>query len=119
LPVLVREDPAPAVRAAAAAALAGTRTLWGVDAAVPALADPDPVVRTTAAQALGALGPPVVPTLEKVARTRPDAARGAITALTLAGPQGIAVVSRMADDHPDERLRDFCKLALGKGPPAH
>ena len=119
LPLLVRTDPAPTVRAAAAATLAVTRTLWGVDGAVPALSDSDPSVRSAAAQALGGLGPPVVPTLEKMARTRPEAARSAITALTLAGPQGIAVVRRMADDHADERLRDFARLALGKGPPAH
>jgi HEAT repeats len=119
LPSLARQDPSPLVRAAAAAALAGTHTLWGVDGAIPALADPDPLVRSTAARALGALGNPVVATLDTVARTQPDAARGAITALTLAGPTGVAAVRRMTTDHADERLRDFARLALGEGPPAH
>jgi hypothetical protein len=119
LPSLARQDPAPLVRAAAAEALAGTHTLWGVDGAIPALADSDPLVRSTAARALGALGAPVVATLETVARTRPDAARGAITALTLAGPTGVAAVRRMTTDLPDASLRDFARLALGQGPPAH
>ena len=119
LPILVRSDPAPVVRSAAAVALAATRTAWGLDGALPALADPDPMVRSTAAQALGALGSSAVPTLESVARTRPAEARGAVTALSLAGPTGVAAVRRLADEHPDPRLRDFARLALGKGPHAH
>src|SRR5262245_7752204 len=119
LPQLLRQDPDPAVRAAAATALAATHTLWGLDDAIPALADPDPQVRSAAAQALGALGAPAIPTLETVARSQPDAARGAITALALAGPQGVAVVRQLAEDHPDTRLRDFARLALGHGPKAH
>ena len=119
LPSLARQDPSPLVRAAAAAALAETHTLWGVDGAIPALADSDPLVRSTAARALGALGNSVVATLDTVARTQPAAARGAITALTLAGPTGVAAVRRMTTDHADERLRDFARLALGEGPPAH
>jgi HEAT repeat protein len=119
LPQLLRQDPDPAVRAAAAIALAESHTLWGLDDAIPALADPDPQVRSAAAQALGALGAPAIPTLESVARSQPAAARGAITALAMAGPQGVAVVRQLAEDHPDTRLRDFARLALGHGPKAH
>ena len=119
LPGMVRGDPSPDVRAAAARGLAAQRTKWGLDAAIPALADSDPQVRSTAAAALGALGDPVVPTLEAVARTQPAEARGAITALVLAGPAGVAVVRRLAVDHPDEHLRAFARLALGRGPHVH
>jgi hypothetical protein len=119
LPSLVRKDPSPEVRAAAAAALARQRTTWGIDGAIPALGDTDPQVRTAAAQALGALGNPVVAPLDTVARTRPAEARGAITALVLAGPTGIAAVRQLAVDHSDERMRDFARLALGRGPHVH
>ena len=119
LPQLLRQDPDPAVRAAAAVALAESHTVWGLDDAIPALADSDPQVRSAAAQALGALGAPAIPTLESVARSQPAAARGAITALALAGPQGVAVVRQLAEDHPDTRLRAFARLALGHGPKAH
>lgn len=119
LPPLVRSDPSPQVRAAAAAALAGTRTIWGVDGALPALGDADPLVRSTAAEALGALGPPAVPTLETTARNKPELARGAITALALAGPDGVAALRKLAADHSDEHVRDFARLALGRGPRAH
>jgi hypothetical protein len=119
LPQLLRQDPDPAVRAAAAVALAESHTVWGLDDAIPALADSDPQVRSAAAQALGALGAPAIPTLESVARSQPAAARGAITALALAGPQGVAVVRQLAEDHPDTRLRAYARLALGQGPKAH
>ena len=119
LPSLVRSDPDGRVRAAAAVALAKTHTAWGVDGCVPALADPDPLVRSAAAEALGALGAPVVPTLEDVVRTRPAEARGALTALALAGPTGEQALRRLSVDLPDPKLREFARLALGQGPHAH
>lgn len=119
LPALVRSDPDPGVRAAAATALAATRTAWGVDGCLPALADPDSSVRAAAASALGAIGAPVVETLANVARTRPAEARGALTALALAGPTGEAALRRLSVELPDPHLRDFARLALGQGPHAH
>jgi HEAT repeat protein len=119
LPALVRSDPDPRVRAAAATALAATHTAWGVDGCVPALADSDPAVRSAAAEALGALGAAVVPQLDDVARTRPAEARGALTALALAGPTGEQALRRLSVELPDPKLRDFARLALGQGPHAH
>jgi hypothetical protein len=119
LPSMTRADSAPTVRAAAARALAATRTVWGIDGAVPALADPDGQVRAAAAQALAALGSLGVPTLEAVAASNRPEARGAITALALAGPDGQASVRRLATQHRDERLRDYARLALGQGPHSH
>lgn len=119
LPSLVRSDPDPRVRAAAAAALAATRTAWGVDGCVPALADDDPSVRAAAAEALGRIGAPVVPQLEDVARTQPARARGALTALALAGPTGEQALRRLSVELPDPALRAFARLALGQGPQAH
>jgi hypothetical protein len=86
---------------------------------VPALGDADPSVRSAAATTLGALGDHVVPTLERVARTQPAEARGALTALALAGPNGEAALRRLSAELPDERLRDFARLALGQGPHTH
>jgi HEAT repeat protein len=119
LPAAVRSDPDARVRAAAAVALAKTHTAWGVDGCIPALADPDPLVRSAAAEALGALGAPVVPTLEDVVRTRPAEARGALTALALAGSTGEQALRRLIVDLPDPKLREFARLALGQGPRAH
>ncbi len=119
LPALVRSDPDARVRAAAAVALAATHTAWGVDGCVPALADPDPSVRSAAAEALGALGAPVVSALEDVARTNPEAARGALTALALAGPTGEQALRRFSTELQDPKLRAFARLALGQGPKAH
>ena len=119
LPALVRGDPDPSVRAAAATALAATHTEWGVAGCLPALSAPTPSVRATAAGALGAIGAPVVPTLEDVARARPDQARGAMTALALAGPTGEQALRRLSVELPDPHLRDFARLALGQGPHAH
>ena len=119
LPALVRGDPDPRVRAAAATALAATRTVWGVDGCLPALADRDPTVRAAAASALGALGANAVPTLERVARTQPAEARGALAALALAGPTGADALRRLSAELPDEELRAFARLALGQGPHAH
>jgi hypothetical protein len=119
LPALARTDPDPRVRAAAAAALAVTNTAWGVDGCTPALADRDPAVRAAAAEALGKLGAVVVPRLEDIARTRPAEARGALTALALAGPTGQQVLRRLSTELPDPKLRDYARLALGQGPHAH
>lgn len=119
LPPLVRSDPDPRVRAAAAVALARTNTAWGVDGCAPALGDADPSVRAAAAEALGSLGPTVVPRLEDIARTRPAEARGALTALALAGPTGQQALRRLSTDLADPTLRDYARLALGQGPHAH
>ncbi|MBX3027900.1 HEAT repeat domain-containing protein [bacterium] len=119
LPALARSDPDPRVRAAAAVALADTRTTWGVDACVPALADGDPSVRSAAAEALGRLGAAAVPQLEDVARTRPAEARGALTALALAGPSGEQALRRLMVELPDPTLRQYARLALGQGPRPH
>lgn len=119
LPELVRGDPDPRVRAAAAAALAATQTKWGVDGCVPALADGDPAVRSGAAEALGRLGGAVVPQLEEVARTRPAEARGALTALALAGPTGEQALRQLSANLTDPKLREYARLALGQGPHAH
>ena len=119
LPELVRADSAPEVRAAAAEALAATRTVWGIDGCLPALADSSPLVRAAAAAALGRLGAPAVPALEDAARQVPAQAAGAVTALSLAGAPGAAALRRLAHDGPNEQVRDLAKLALGEGPHAH
>ncbi|MDX2167537.1 MAG: HEAT repeat domain-containing protein [Deltaproteobacteria bacterium] len=119
LPGLARGDVSPAVRIAAVEALAASRTVWGVDGALPVLADSDPPVRAAAAAALGRLGAPAVPALEQAARQVPAQAAGAVTALSLAGPAGVDALKRLQADGPTPTVRDLARLALGQGPHAH
>ena len=119
LPELVRGDPSPLVRSAAAEGLAATRTVWGVEACLPALADVDPPVRAAAATALGRLGAPAVPALEQAARTVPAQAAGAVTALSLAGPTGVAALRRLEATARPSRCATSPAWRWAKGPHAH
>jgi hypothetical protein len=96
--------------------LAESHTVWGPRRRHPALADP---IRRCAALRRKR-------SARSVRRqSRPDpwrlAARRARRdhCIGLAGPQGVAVVRQLAEDHPDTRLRAFARLALGHGPKAH
>jgi len=115
------EDPAPEVRAAAARALARRRGMAAWDVLAPHLDDPDDVVRGAAIRALGGLGAPAVPRL--VARARKasgvDAARPALLALALAGPDGARALHELAAAHPDARVRAMARFLLGRPPEGH
>lgn len=115
LPGVLRDDPAPSVRAAAAEAVLLRDGAEGLAAVRPALADPAPEVRDRTATALAALGDAVVAPLEEILRdgSFPEAS-AAVLALHRVGDAGRAAIQRLAVDAPDERLRDLAKLALGQ-----
>jgi hypothetical protein len=120
LPALVRQDPAPGVRAAAAVTLVGHAGPSGLEAAFPALADATPAVRDDVARAIAGLGPPVVPALAAAVRTRPlPEARGIVAALSLIGPAGTRALAEIAATHPSEELRTLARLGLGRAPSEH
>jgi hypothetical protein len=114
LPELSRRDPDAGVRAAAVAALAATNTSWGLAAAIDALADPAPAVRSEAAQAIARLGAVALPALEEQIALGTAAAPGAIATLALMGPAASGKLADIASSHGDQRLRDLALLALGR-----
>jgi len=116
LPRLLREDPSPEVRAAAATRWIELRGPEGVERALVALEDPDPVVQRAALLAIGTLGPEVVPPLRDVALNgQPHAAGAAVAALRAAGgPDAWQTLREIAASHPDEGVRLLARAALGR-----
>jgi hypothetical protein len=118
---MLREDPAPEVRAAAVGPLIVRRRAEDIDAVAPALFDRDPAVREAAMRGLGSLGEAAVPTLERLAmlHTPPEVAAPLAT-LTLAGPSGATALERIAANHPDPKTRALARTFLGReGFPRH
>lgn len=113
LPRLARDDKAPAVRLAAAETLAASGTIWGIEGAIEALRDRDPLVRSGASRALAARGSEAIPYLKAQLDKNTAAAPGAIVTLSLMGPDGMAIVAQAARTHPDEHVRALARLALG------
>jgi hypothetical protein len=114
LPELARGDADAGVRAAAVTALAGSGTVWGLDAAVAALADPAPEVRGAAAVAVARVGARALPHLQDEIRRDTAAAPGAIATLSLMGETGRRPLEEVARRHRSETLRRLAALALGK-----
>jgi HEAT repeat protein len=116
LPAVLRSDPAPPVRAAAAERWLAQRGLDGVDAMRPALRDSDPAVRNAALIALAKLGPGAVPTLRgEIESAPPEEARPAVAALVLAGgPESVRALKDLAANHPDAGVRMLAETALGR-----
>jgi hypothetical protein len=114
LPGLVRGDPAAQVRAAAVLGLVATRTSWGLEDAIAALADRDPAVRGAAAQAISRLGTAAIPALEREVDRQSDAAAGAIAALSMMGQVGRAPLLRIVRSNPNPQLRELALLGLGQ-----
>ena len=112
---LLREDPAPQVRAAAVGPLIVSRRAADMDAVTPALFDSDPIVREAAVLGLGSLGEAAVPTLERLAmlHTPPEVA-APLVSLTLAGPAGAKALDRIAANHPDPKARALARTFLGR-----
>ena len=112
---LLRDDPAPAVRAAAVTRLVELRGPEALEPALAALSDPDPGVRATAARQLASLGGIAVPRLHAVVDQGPGvSAQAAIAALHLTGPSGRKALAEIAEQHPDPGVRRLAKLALGR-----
>lgn len=120
LPALVRSDPAPEVRAAAADALAARGGEVGLAAARAALADNDQLVRRRAALALGHRGAAGVAALRSVVDSRPlREAQAAILGLSVAGAEGKQALRAIAAGHRDEQIRQLAEISLGQLPGHH
>lgn len=114
---LLRNDPSPDVRAAAAETLAARRGADAVDDVASGLFDAEPSVRAAAARALGGVGEPAVATLLRLTMARTGSETHApIVALSLTGAAGSQALLEIAGSHPDPMVRKVARLALGEGP---
>ena len=117
LAITLSRDPSPEVRVAALErliTLAGGRV---PEAALIALGDPHPIVRSTAIRELGSLGPDVIAELRDVVNEGQNlaAARSAVAALVLTRtPEAKTVLAEIADDHSDPGVRSLAAIALGR-----
>lgn len=116
LPSLLRSDPAPEVRGAAAARWLDAKGIAGLDRVRPALRDSDPRVRDATLLELARLGPGAVPALRaEVDSAPPEGARSAVAALALAGgPASARALAEIAELHPDPGVRLLARTALGQ-----
>jgi HEAT repeat protein len=115
---LMQEDPAPEVRAASLEILMERRGSAALDAALPLLFDPDPLVTRIASVEIGSLGSEAVPKLRRLLEQRPfDQPRELAPvafAMSMAGPEGRSALGEIASSHPDPRVRRLAGLALGR-----
>ena len=112
---LLRRDPAPEVRLAALRRLARLEGPAALESLLDAFDDADPAVRNEAALHAAAFGPEVVPRLQDVAGWPWPASRSAVAALQLSNNEAArAVLTKLADEHPDERVRTLAQIALGR-----
>lgn len=112
---LLRDDPAPAVRAAAVMRLVALDGARALPDATLALEDPSPQVRSAAVEAAARLDPEAVDPLRDVAlHGPPDAARAAIAALSLMGVEAHALLAELAAEHPDAGMRTLSRIAIGQ-----
>lgn len=117
LAVILRNDAAPAVRAAATTTLLAHAAAGAENDAAPALFDADPAVRTAAAQGFAQLGERAVPLLQRLALERgAEDAKGPIAALALAGQKGATALREIVALHPDPKVRTLADFALGHVP---
>lgn len=113
---LLRSDPAPEVRVAALQRLGRLAGASSLDALLDAFDDADAAVRRAAGDQAAAFGPEAVARLAEVAERWPwPAPQTAVQALRAANvPEAREVLVRLADEHPDRRVRTLAALALGR-----
>ncbi|MCL4686012.1 HEAT repeat domain-containing protein [Myxococcota bacterium] len=121
---LLRNDPAGAVRAAAAEALAQLEPPDAADDLVRSLRDDEPAVRLAAMQGIAALGAPALGALRREiwdgAAVEASGSLGpAVLTLGLFGPEGLAELRRIVHEHPSQQIRRLAELTLGKLPEQH
>jgi hypothetical protein len=118
LATLMQEDPAPSVRAAALEILIERRGSAALDAALPLLFDPDPLVTRTASLGIASMGGAAVPELRRLLERhsfdQPRELAPTAFALVMAGPEGQRALAEVAAGHPDARVRRLATLALGR-----
>lgn len=119
LRALFASDPAPSVRAAAAATLAAREGPAANDVLIVALRETDSQVRGAAMRGLAAQGAAAVPALrdeiwQTAPTTEPAQLAGAVLTLALTGGDGVAELRRIVHEHPSEKIRRIATLALGR-----
>ncbi len=112
---LLRSDPSPEVRAAAAERLAELRGDAAMDPLLGGLSDTAPTVRGVAARHLAGMGAPAVVRLRRVVDGNdPEAARAAVVSLGLSPTaEARTALLEISETHPEPDLRSLAKLALG------
>jgi hypothetical protein len=116
LPRMIRSDPSPEVRRAAALRWLAQKGVAGAPELRPALLDADRDVRMAVLLALAQEGPPAVPVLQDVLpAATPEITREVVAALSAAGgPEATGILRELADTHPDESVRQLAGVALGR-----
>lgn len=113
---LVREDKDATVRLAAGKALLSRGGASAIADVLVLLDDPDAVVRNGIAGAVGALGSAAVEPLRTVVDTGSErAALAGVLGLARAGKDGGQALLAITHLHPNEAVRTFAKLAVGRG----
>jgi HEAT repeat protein len=118
LSALMREDPAPQVRAAALQTLIAQRGSDALDSVLPSLFDSDPLVTRAASLGIASLGSEAVPELRRLLEQRPFGQPRELApvafAMAMAGPEGRRALDEISASHPDDRVRRLAGLALGR-----
>ena len=114
---VARSDAAPEVRLAAGQALIKRQGVDAIPHVIGLLDDPDPKVRSGIAADVGALGTPAVKPLQAVVDGKSErAALAAVLGLARSGKEGGVTLYLVAHSHPNQTVRKFAQLALGKLP---
>jgi HEAT repeat protein len=112
---LLRRDPAPEVRLAALKRLARLEGPAALEPLLDAFDDADAAVRNDAALHVAAFGPEAVPRLQDAARWPWPASQSAVLGLSQSNTeQSRVALAKLAEEHPDERVRTLAAVALGR-----
>jgi hypothetical protein len=112
---LLRRDPASEVRLAALRRLARLEGPAALESLLDAFDDADPAVRNEAALHAAAFGPEVVPRLQDAAGWPWPAPQSAVLGLSHSNNDAArAVLAKLAEEHPDVRVRTLAEIALGR-----
>lgn len=116
---MMKKDSSPQVRLAAGTALVAREDSAALPDVMPLLDDPDGTVRMGMARRIGEVGSAAVEPLRNVVDKGSErAALAAVVGLTRAGHDGAAELVLVAHSHPNEKVKVFASLALGKAPDA-
>lgn len=112
---LLRRDPAPSVRAAAATRLVELDGLSALPDATLAFDDESAEVRMAGMRAAASLDPDSVEPLYRLAdRGAPQEAHMALAALAMMGDEAHLALAELALEHPDPTIRMLAGIAVGQ-----
>lgn len=112
---LMRNDRAPAVPAAVVTRLVRLEGVAALCDVTGALEDRAAPVRLSAVRAAASLDPEAIESVRSIAIRDPsDAAKAAVSALSLMGREAHEVLAELATEHPDEGMRVLAQIAIGQ-----